>query len=138
MVYLAWTGLERYVVPRMFPKANVSAHANTAFCAGIAAIGLILGWQAVVSILFLTALSRGIFALSSFRSAKLRTTPLLIDLLLGTVIHICFWNRLWMLPSWPGQGNSSTALLGVGIALLVLTFSAPVSQEPDPPENTAP
>ena len=127
VIYLAWVGLERYVVRHMFAHASVSQEANTAFCAGMGAIGLMLGWQAVVSILFLTALSRGIFALSSFKSAKLRATPLLIDVLLATVIHLCFWNRLWLLPSWPGAGSFTTALLGSAIALLVLTFAAPVS-----------
>ena len=127
MVYLCWTALERYVVPQMTTEANTSDAANTAFCAGIGSIGIILGWQAVVSILFLTALSRGIFTLSGFRSARLRATPLLIDMLVATVIHVCFWSRLWQLPSWPGAGSGWAALLGVGIALLVLTFSAPLS-----------
>lgn len=126
VIYLIWTVLYRWVYQAAEPKAQ-----NTAFAAAITSIGLVLGWQAVVSILFLAALSRGIFTLSSFRSPKLRSTPLLVDLLLGAVIHLCFWSRLWMLPSWPGAGNSVAALLGAVIALLVLAFATPPRKAPD-------
>ena len=127
VLYLVWSALSRYVVPKMFAGAKPDQDADTALLAGFGAIGLILGWQAVASILFLTALSRGIFAMASFRSAKLKATPLLMDVLLASVIHLCFWSRLWMLPSWPGAGSLPTALLGSGIAILVLTFAAPPS-----------
>ena len=50
----------------------------------------------------------------------------MIDMLIATVIHLCFWSRLWRLPSWPGAGSGWAALLGTGIALLVLAFSAPM------------
>ena len=118
VVYLIWTALQRII-----PLARESKAQNFALAAGFTSIGLALGWQSVVSILFLTALSRGIFALSSFRSPKLRTTPLLIDVMLATVIHICFWNRLWLLPSWPGVQGVWPAVIGSAIALVVLRFA---------------
>jgi len=129
-IYLLWTGLQRGVQQRLLQQPSESRAANTAFAAGATSIGLVLGWQSVVSILFLTALSRGIFALSSFRSPQMRGTPILIDMLLATVVHLCFWNRLWMLPSWPGAGSAWATLLGTAIALLVLMFSAPPAESP--------
>ncbi len=74
-------------------------HNSAAIAATLTSIGVVLGWQAVVSILLITALSRALTAVSSFRSPGRRQVPLLMDMMVATVVQLCFWRQLWLLVS---------------------------------------
>lgn len=105
-------------------------HNSAASAAALTSIGVLLGWQAVVSILFITALSRALTAVSSFRSAR-RQVPLLMDMMVATVVQLCFWQQLWHLSSWPGAGRWYTNIGGAIIAVIVLLGTEWRGHEPD-------
>ncbi|MCA9267158.1 MAG: prepilin peptidase [Planctomycetales bacterium] len=108
-----------------------------AIAGSFAAIGAALGWQAVLSIVVIAAALRVLSTvLRLSTSGSLRGVPLTMDVLVATVIHLCYWSSLWEIPWWPGVG-AWTATVGVvaaaGIALVLTARLAPEAALPVEP-----
>jgi leader peptidase (prepilin peptidase)/N-methyltransferase len=73
-----------------------------AIFAAFTSIGLYLGWEAVLSITAITAILRMMYAIATRFYSPLRGVPLIMDLLVATIIHLCFWDWLWDIRWWPG------------------------------------
>ena len=94
-------------------------HLTSIFVWGI--VGVFLGWQAVVTIAFLTSLIGILFALASHIVLSTRLVSSMWLLLLGAIVQICFWKPIaHQFETFIGGQVWIRSALFVGVSLVVV------------------
>ena len=92
--------------------------------AALGLVGIALGWQAVLSVALLTAITQCMAAVPRARVVRDRTPPRLLFIFLATTVQVYFWTPLEQFPWWPNSSATALTLSLSTIAIALLTWFA--------------